>query len=249
MAPRRARAVLGAVLAGVVVLAGLTASGAAADSARWTSGACARGTGVTVVVEWETSRTTRCVPGGARLARAAFVGAGHTLDDVQRTPGFVCRIDSRPGPDVEPCVVTPPATAYWSLWWSKGTNGTWTYSQLGVDSLTVPKGGWVAFDFHRGESRAAAPTARLPLADKKLAVGLRYATVKRKAHQRVTVKGLAKGERTTIAYRGRTIARPTASSSGTISHRFRVGATRGKVTVKVTGAHRGRVGSKAFRVR
>jgi hypothetical protein len=74
----------------------------------------------------------------ARLFRAA----GLALTDVQRQPGFVCRVDGLPADD--PCVNTPPASAYWSLWWSDGTTGEWTYSTVSAGSLEVPAGGSVA---------------------------------------------------------------------------------------------------------
>lgn len=134
------RRLLSLLVAGVLAVAGFVALAAPA-SASWTSGACARGTGVTVVV----GTTIRCFNEPGSNARQAFTGAGHSLRDADRSPGSVCRINGVPAND--PCVVTSPANAYWGLFWSDGTSGNWVYSQLGVNSLSIPRGGWVAFVF------------------------------------------------------------------------------------------------------
>ncbi|WP_308404214.1 prenyltransferase/squalene oxidase repeat-containing protein [Streptomyces sp. ATCC 21386] len=53
-------------------------------------------------------------------------------------PGFICRIGKGtsgtpyPTPDKEPCVLTPPATAYWSYWTASPSQDEWTYSQYGA---------------------------------------------------------------------------------------------------------------------
>jgi hypothetical protein len=101
--------------------------------------------GVAVVVEFhglghDDVRT--CRQGDAGTADRLLRDAGVTLTDVQRQPGFVCRVDGLPADD--PCVNTPPASAYWSLWWSDGTSGEWTYSTVSAGSLEVPAGGSVA---------------------------------------------------------------------------------------------------------
>lgn len=107
---------------------------------------CPGTAGVTVVVEFrELGRGSAqsCVAdGGGRTADRLLKDAGYALDYVQRFPGFVCRLDGEPADD--PCVNTPPADAYWGLWWSDGTSGKWTYSSLGAASLTLPSGGYVA---------------------------------------------------------------------------------------------------------
>jgi hypothetical protein len=119
---------------------------------------------VTVVVEFhELGRGSAqsCVAdGGGRAAARLLKDAGYALDYVQRFPGFVCRIDGVPADD--PCVNTPPADAYWGLWWSDGTTGKWTYSSLGAASLTVPAGGYVAMVWD-GSAGTVAPTAGAPV--------------------------------------------------------------------------------------
>lgn len=110
--------------------------------------ACTKGTGVTVVVNGD----VRC-HGGGGTARGSFTGVGHSLEDVRSQPGFVCRINGYPSTADEACGRTPPTNAYWGLFWSDGTSGTWNYSSQGAGSLRVPTGGWVAFVFQNSGSR------------------------------------------------------------------------------------------------
>ena len=245
-------AVVALLTSGVAGLA--PAVPAVADAATTTSsstGPCVRGSGVTVVTQGLAPATTRCTTHGSGIvARESFARAGHELRDVVRTPGFVCRVDGHPVEEASDCQVTPPVTAYWSLWWSSGV-GRWTYADVGAGSLTLPRGAWVAFSWHSGTAPAAPPSIRPqgPLAAKKLAVKTRHATVKRKGWQRVTTAGLSAREKVAVTYRGKVITRTRASASGTVSHRFRVGSKRGRFTVTVTGEQRNRSGSARFRVR
>jgi hypothetical protein len=125
---------------------------------------CSSSSGVSVVVDFHQlggGVQTFCDTGGAgKTAWQQLQDAGHTLTPVQRQPGFVCRIDGKPASD--PCVNTPPADAYWSLWWSDGKSGTWTYSSLGAGSLKVPAGGYVGMSWQGQTAQAkpgVAPTA------------------------------------------------------------------------------------------
>jgi hypothetical protein len=102
------------------------------------------GDGVAVLAEFhqlDHPDVRACEERGSDAAQL-FRAAGLALTDVQRQPGFVCRVDGLPADD--PCVNTPPASAYWSLWWSDGTTGEWTYSTVAAGSLEVPAGGSVA---------------------------------------------------------------------------------------------------------
>ena len=135
--------------------------GAPADAA---GTGCTPGHGVTVVVEFNQlggHDVRLCdVGGGGRTAARLLQDNGLPLTYVQRQPGFVCRVAGVPAQD--PCVNTPPDDAYWSLWWSDGSTGRWTYATTGVDSLTIPDGGSVAlaWDGKAGDvSPAAAPRA------------------------------------------------------------------------------------------
>lgn len=117
---------------------------------------CATAHGVTVVVDFHQlggGVQTGCdAGGGGRTAAAQLTDVGHVLTYAQRQPGFVCRVDGAPSSD--PCVNTPPDDAYWSLWWSDGISGTWSYSSAGVGSLQVPDGGYVALSWQSGTGRA-----------------------------------------------------------------------------------------------
>ncbi|MGL5826884.1 MAG: hypothetical protein ACRCYU_19050 [Nocardioides sp.] len=149
-----------ALAALIVVPTGVIIAGVPAEAA-----GCPGATGVTVVVDYHQlggGAVTGCASaGGGKTASSVFPAAGFPLTYVARSPGFVCRVSGKPAAD--PCVNTPPATAYWSLWWSDGKSGSWTYSTLGVGSLRVPTGGYVAFSWQGQAGKAApgiAPTKR-----------------------------------------------------------------------------------------
>ena len=127
---------------------------------------CATAHGVSVVVDFHQlggGVQSACDAGGAgRTAYAQLKDVGHRLVDVQRQPGFICRIDGAPSADQDPCVNTPPPDAYWSLWWSDGKSGKWTYSSQGASSLKVPDGGYVGMSWQGSDTKAppgVAPTA------------------------------------------------------------------------------------------
>jgi hypothetical protein len=122
---------------------------------------CATAHGVTVVVDFHQlggGVQTACDPGGGGShASTQLTDVGHVLTYAQRQPGFVCRVDGSPSSD--PCVNTSPADAYWSVWWSDGKSGQWSFSSQGVGSLTVPEGGYVALSWQGGSSKAAPRVA------------------------------------------------------------------------------------------
>ncbi|MFI5864062.1 hypothetical protein [Streptomyces sp. NPDC051546] len=74
----------------------------------------------------------------------ATTGTGHD------GPAFICRIGYSgfqggkqfPTPQQDDCVLTPPASAYWSYWHADPGRTTWEYSQLGA-MLYQPKPGSV----------------------------------------------------------------------------------------------------------
>lgn len=103
--------------------------------------ACPRGSGVSVVVDFGATESTRCATGDPTSGLAALKGAGFTVTMVARFPGAVCRINGIPKPAKDACVVMPPATAYWSYWHAL-RGGTWTYSTSGAGSYD-PKPGTV----------------------------------------------------------------------------------------------------------
>lgn len=123
---------------------------------------CSSAHGVSVVVDFNQlggGVQTGCDRDGAgESAWTQLEHVGFELTQVQRQPGFVCRVDGLPGADAEPCVNTPPSDAYWSLWWSDGKSGKWTYSSLGAGSLKVPEGGYVGLSW-QGQKAQAKPGA------------------------------------------------------------------------------------------
>lgn len=143
------------LLAGVVVPTSLASPAHAA-------GACADG-GVTVVVDNGSlggGIAESCVAGGGGEKAAQLLSVGHSLTRVQRFPGAVCKVDGLPGD--AGCVSMPPANAYWGLFWSDGSGG-WTFSSTGVDALTVPNGGAVAFAW-QDSSKLTDPGVAAPVA-------------------------------------------------------------------------------------
>jgi hypothetical protein len=125
---------------------------------------CGGAKGVSVVVDFHElggGVHTFCDAGGAgKTADAQLRDAGHQLTYVQRQPGFICRIDDKPSGD--PCVNTPPSDAYWSLWWSDGKTGKWSYSSTGASSLKVPEGGYVGMSWQGSDSKAAPGVTPAP---------------------------------------------------------------------------------------
>lgn len=118
---------------------------------------CGTDHGVTVVVDFHAlggGVQTACVAdGGGDSASSLLPAAGFPLTYVQRQPGFVCRVKGLP--DDDPCVNTPPADAYWGLFWSDGESGSWSYATTSAASLHVPDGGYVAFSWQGSDDRSA----------------------------------------------------------------------------------------------
>ncbi len=150
----------------VLVTAAAGGLGSFVTPAAASAAACPGSAGVTVVVEYGalgSGTSTGCAAeGGGQTADRLLKDTGHALTYVQRFPGFVCRIDGLPADD--PCVNTPPADAYWGLWWSDGKTGEWSYSSLGAGSLAIPAGGYVAmvWDGSAGTVRPQADPAPHP---------------------------------------------------------------------------------------
>lgn len=80
------------------------------------------------------------------LHAAGFTTAGDQHDG----PAFICRLGNSafhggrqyPTPNQQNCVLTPPSSAYWSLWLAPAGQNHWTYTQLGAMG-TVAKPGEV----------------------------------------------------------------------------------------------------------
>ena len=75
-------------------------------------------------------------------------------------PGFLCRIDGSPGLDRDPCINTPPASAYWS-YWHAARGGAWSSSQEGGKTRTPPVGSVDGWSFSDDGSPGEAPPPRI----------------------------------------------------------------------------------------
>lgn len=146
-----------AAAAALVIPAGLV--GAAPGQAA----PCVGTSGVTVIVQWGDSLDVRCAPGDPTTGADALAKAGFGIVQVRTQPGFVCRISGNPSSD--PCINTPPASAYWS-YWHANPGQSWIYSNWGAyapQSDPAP-GSYQAWRFGSGQSpaysvpRAAAPS-------------------------------------------------------------------------------------------
>jgi hypothetical protein len=106
-------------------------------------------TGVIVAVDfspWSETLNSVCdsalPPNGvSALQNAGFAPTGVSGYGLQ----FICQIDADP-PD-DSCTSTPPATAYWSLWYAEAGQSAWTYSQQGAEGLEPQAGSIEAWVF------------------------------------------------------------------------------------------------------
>ncbi|MFD0574155.1 hypothetical protein ACFQ0T_39225 [Kitasatospora gansuensis] len=151
---RRLSRLLGAAGATLALaLGGLGAGATPAAAAPLPIDQCTTTSGVVLAVDfghWGGPLLRSCgsIPttGYALLSQGGWktTGTGHD------GPAFICRIGysghqggkQYPTPDQDKCVLTPPASAYWSYWHADPGQDTWSYSQLGAMSYK-PKPGSV----------------------------------------------------------------------------------------------------------
>jgi hypothetical protein len=139
-------AVAGLCLATATLIASLTIDSGAAHA--YPIADCTTTTGVIVAVDfdpWNGTIERGCdatlTNGLDALHAAGFTTAGDDHDG----PAFVCRIDGDPTPSQDPCVNTPPATAYWSYWIANAGQDSWTVAGQGAATLDPRPGsteGW-----------------------------------------------------------------------------------------------------------
>ncbi|GAA2979504.1 hypothetical protein GCM10010483_24580 [Actinokineospora diospyrosa] len=145
-----------------LLLTGFLASAALVVGAPTATAAACESTGVTVVVDFGSlggGVQTRCAPGDPNSGLAALAQAGFGYTFPTRQPGFVCRIDNRPGPDIDACVNTPPATAYWS-YWHADRGGSWNYSSFGAANRDPASGTVEGWSYGAGKAPGVAPPAK-----------------------------------------------------------------------------------------
>ena len=152
-------AVAGALVGlGTAVSVAVASPPAAADP----MASCTTTTGVIVAVDF--SHWGGNVERGCAAAPAtgydALVAAGFTpAGDQQSGPAFICRIDDEPPPSEDPCVTTPPATAYWSYWHADAGQSTWSESPVGAMSYQPPPGSVDGWAFGAGQPPSVPPSA------------------------------------------------------------------------------------------
>ncbi len=146
--------VLRVASAGLVLGLGLVVMPAAVTTATADPiGNCTTTTGTIIAVDfshWGGPVVRGCGvddPSGYALLHAAgFSTAGDNHDG----PAFICRIGNQafqrgtqyPTAAQDPCILTPPAAAYWSYWLAPVGQNSWTYSRVG-STATTPKPGEV----------------------------------------------------------------------------------------------------------
>jgi hypothetical protein len=121
--------------------------------------ACSGSSGVTVVVDYGALGGIQvgCAGGDPATGLGALNAAGFGTTGTRKDgPGFVCRINGVPAAD--PCVVTPPATAYWSYWHAP-RGGSWAYSSVGAAGYNPAAGSVEGWSFGSGGRPGLAPPA------------------------------------------------------------------------------------------
>lgn len=162
---RTARSVRAArLLTAVIVTAGSTLAPADPATAAGRAGYCPDGNGVTVIVDFQElggSTIIRCAVGDQATGHAALKNAGISITGTVRWgESFICRIEGRPTAAEEPCIDTPPASAYWS-YWHASDGGTWTYSQRGVTARKPPLGSFEGWSFAKNRTASTSPPPRI----------------------------------------------------------------------------------------
>ncbi|MFJ3926039.1 hypothetical protein [Streptomyces sp. NPDC090022] len=148
-----ARTVVRAAAALGLTVAALGATTGPAAAAPQPMGQCTTSSGVVLAVDFShwggpvyRSCGTTPTTGYELLNQGGWATTGTGHDG----PAFICRIGysghqggkQYPTPQQDDCVLTPPASAYWSYWHAGPGQNTWEYSQLGA-MLYKPKPGSV----------------------------------------------------------------------------------------------------------
>jgi hypothetical protein len=100
-------------------------------------------------------------------------GGWHTTGTEHDGPAFICRIGyagyhhgtQYPTPAQQPCVSTPPASAYWAYWEAGPGQNTWSYSQAGAPTYHPQPGSislWIFGGTNIGGTAGSAVPAMTP---------------------------------------------------------------------------------------
>ncbi|OYN92485.1 hypothetical protein [Parenemella sanctibonifatiensis] len=154
-------------MAMMLAIGGVGYAGAPASATPSVSaGKCRGEDGISVVVDSTQfdaggQVTIRCVRGmpDESLALTVIRTAGFSIQGTARFgDALVCRVDGRPSateklvdrdgrPHYETCANTPEASAYWTFWYSRPGQRSWTFSQQGVAGRWVDNGELLALVF------------------------------------------------------------------------------------------------------
>jgi len=165
-----------AIAAIILATVGLTAIPTPAWAAPRPVGDCTTTSGVILAVDfghWGGPLLRSC--GSTPTTGYALLNQGgwHTTGTQHDGPGFICRIGydgyrdgtQYPTPQQDPCVLTPPVSAYWTYWHADPGQNTWSYSQLGAMSEDPEPGSvalWVFGGTNIGGTAGSAVPAITP---------------------------------------------------------------------------------------
>ncbi|HEY2575601.1 MAG TPA: hypothetical protein VGI74_04775 [Streptosporangiaceae bacterium] len=140
--------------AGLLIAAALgtaAVTGSPARAAPEPAGDCTTTSGVIVAVDfahWGGPVLRSCGTTPTSSYTLLNQGGWHTTGTEHDGPGFICRIGyagyhggtQYPAPAQEPCVLTPPASAYWTFWYANRGQNSWSYSQAGAMGIQPAPG-------------------------------------------------------------------------------------------------------------
>lgn len=145
-------------LSGLVAVALVAAAGLVGLSSSPAAAAVCNAAGISAVVDAKGAGggvQTACDRGsGSKNATAVFRDVGVAMR--RNRDGSVCQVNGLPSN----ATCQGLGAQYWALFWSNGKDGRWVYSSQGVDSLTVPQNGSVAWAWQSSSGKrqpGAAP--------------------------------------------------------------------------------------------
>lgn len=140
-------ALLAVLLTALFVPLFVSTAAAGTRSEATPGGACATGSGVSVVVDLTDlggKVLVGCAPGDPATGRQALTDAGFGVTDAPS--GMICAIDSAP----DPCPTTFKGL-YWSYWSAQPGTG-WTAYAVGADSSNPAPGGFEGWRYNDGST-------------------------------------------------------------------------------------------------
>lgn len=155
---------LGAAIAAPAMAAAIAAAPLVWGTAAQAAETCTGSGDVTVVIDYhglDRKDAVVCAPADAgKTAQQVLADAKVGLEGTAKYgDAVICRVEGLPDKAAEPCTDMPSSDAYWTLWWSDGSKGTWTYAQEGASTLKIPGGGFVGLSYQEGKAQVAPSLA------------------------------------------------------------------------------------------